>query len=157
AALLLNLEGVFTLVIAWTVFRENVDRRIALGAAAIVGGAALLSIDAAALSGIGIGVLAIIGACIAWAIYNNLTRKLSSADPIAIARAKGVVAGAVNLVLAALLGAAWPDGIATVAAGAVGLLGYGISLVLFVLALRHVGAARTGAYFSTAPFIGAVI
>jgi drug/metabolite transporter (DMT)-like permease len=156
-ALLLNLEGVFTLAIAWIVFRENVDRRIALGAAAILGGAALLSADASALSGLGIGALAIAGACLAWAIDNNLTRKLSSADPIAIAVMKGLVAGAANLVLGALLGATWPGGAAVVAACIVGLFGYGVSLVLFVLALRHVGAARTGAYFSTAPFIGAAI
>lgn len=157
AALLLNLEGLFTLAIAWTVFRENVDRRIALGAAAILLGALALSWSPGTDSGLSWGALAIAGACLAWGIDNNLTRKLSAADPIQIAAIKGLGAGAVNLVLAMSLGAAWPNPPAVLAAGIVGLFGYGISLVLFVLALRHVGTARTGAYFSTAPFIGAVL
>jgi drug/metabolite transporter (DMT)-like permease len=156
AALLLNLEGVFTLAIAWMVFHENVDRRVALGAVAILAGAALLSGPGDRLAA-GWSTLAIAGACLCWAIDNNLTRKLSGADPLQIAGAKGVVAGAVNLALALMQGAAWPGAGTALAAGAVGLIGYGVSLVLFVLALRHLGTARTAAYFSAAPFIGAVL
>lgn len=155
-ALLLNLEGLFTLAIAWLVFRENVDRRIALGAAAILTGAVLLSWHPAAGFALG-GMPAIVGACLFWAIDNNLTRGLSGADPLQIAAAKGLLAGTVNLALALLQGAGWPGAATALAAGTVGLLGYGVSLVLFVLALRHLGAARTTAYFSTAPFIGAVL
>jgi drug/metabolite transporter (DMT)-like permease len=155
AALLLNLEGLFTLVIAWTVFRENVDRRVALGAAAILAGALILSWTPDA--DLSWGALAIAGACLAWGVDNNLTRKLSAADPIQIAAIKGLGAGTVNLILAMSLGAAWPSAGTVLAAGVVGLLGYGVSLVLFVLALRHVGTARTGAYFSTAPFLGALL
>jgi multidrug transporter EmrE-like cation transporter len=70
---------------------------------------------------------------------------------------KGLAAGATNLVLALALGAHLPPLPAIASAGVVGFLGYGVSLVLFVLALRHLGTARTGAYFSTAPFIGAVL
>lgn len=154
AALLLNLEGVFTLALAWLVFHENVDRWIALGAAAILAGAALLSSGGGGVNGL--GALAIAGACLAWAIDNNLTRKLSGADPLQIAAIKGLIAGGVNLALAFLQGALWPGPSAALAAGLVGLVGYGISLVLFVLALRHLGTARTSAYFATAPFIGAV-
>ena len=157
AALLLNLEGLFTLAIAWLVFRENVDRRIALGAAAILGGAALLSWQPEVGASVGGGALAIAGACLFWAIDNNLTRRLSGADPLQIAAVKGLVAGAVNLALALLQGAPWPGAATALLAGAVGLAGFGISLVLFVLALRHLGTARTMAYFSTAPFIGAVL
>ncbi|HEX6977968.1 MAG TPA: DMT family transporter [Alphaproteobacteria bacterium] len=157
AALLLNLEGLFTLVIAWTMFRENVDRRIALGAAAILVGALVLSWNPDADAELSWGALVIAGACLAWGIDNNLTRKLSAADPIQIATIKGLGAGAVNLILAMSLGASWPSTGAVMAAGVVGLLGYGVSLVLFVLALRHVGTARTGAYFSTAPFLGALL
>jgi drug/metabolite transporter (DMT)-like permease len=156
-ALLLNLEGLFTLAIAWLVLRENVDRRIALGAAAILGGAALLSWQPQVGSGIGWGALAIAGACLFWAIDNNLTRRLSGADPLQIAAVKGLVAGAVNLTLALAQGAPWPGVATALLAGAVGLAGFGISLVLFVLALRHLGTARTMAYFSTAPFIGALL
>jgi drug/metabolite transporter (DMT)-like permease len=154
AALLLNLESVLTLAIAWTVFRENVDRRIFVGAVAIVAGGVVLS-----WSGVGFawGSLAIAGACLAWAIDNNLTRTLSGSDPVQIAAVKGIAAGLANVALASALGAAWPPLAALPALAAVGVLGYGVSLVLFILALRHVGAARTGAYFAAAPFVGAVL
>ena len=164
AALLLNLEGLATMAIAWLWFRENVDRRLLLGAFAILAGALLLSWRAGPTGGIGIGGigigiggLAIAGACLAWGLDNNLTRKLSAADPVQIAMIKGGVAGAVNLGLALTQGATLPTPWAIAAAGAIGFVGYGISLVLFVLALRHLGSARTGAYFSTAPFIGALL
>jgi drug/metabolite transporter (DMT)-like permease len=156
ASLLLNLEGVFTLAIAWVAFRENVDRRIALGAAAILAGALLLSWQGG-FGELGWGALAIAGACLAWAVDNNLTRKVSSADPLQIAMIKGAVAGAVNIALAAMLGSSWPPLGAAMAAGAVGFFGYGVSLVLFVLALRHLGTARTGAYYALAPFVGAAL
>jgi drug/metabolite transporter (DMT)-like permease len=157
AALLLNLEAIFTLVIAWTVFRENVDRRIALGALAIVAGAIVLSWSPEAALRFSPGAAAIAAACLAWGIDNNLTRRLAAADPLQIAAIKGLGAGMVNLLIAVGLGAARPGFVAVAAAGVVGLFGYGISLALFVLALRHLGAARTGAYFSTAPFIGAAL
>ena len=156
AALLLNVEGLATMAIAWVVFRENVDRRLLAGALAILAGAVVLSWRGGP-AGIGLGALAIFGACAAWGIDNNLTRKLSSADPVQIAAIKGVAAGAVNLAIALAHGAAPPSPAAVAGAAVVGFFGYGVSLVLFVLALRHLGAARTGAYFSTAPFLGAVL
>jgi len=156
AALLLNVESLATMGIAWVVFRESVDRRLLLGALAILAGAVVLSWQGG-VSGLGLGALAIVGACLAWGIDNNLTRKLSSADPVQIAMIKGLAAGSVNLALAFGRGAQVPAWPVIGAAGFIGLLGYGISLVAFVLALRHLGAARTGAYFSTAPFIGAML
>ncbi|MEO5625410.1 MAG: EamA family transporter [Dokdonella sp.] len=156
-SLLLNLESVLTALIAWTVFRENVDRRIALGMFVIVAGGVLLGGDPDSSGATLWGVLAIAGACLCWAIDNNLTRAVSGGDPVHIAAIKGGVAGSVNIVLALILGAEWPTLATTVAAGVIGLLGYGVSLVLFVLALRHLGTARTGAYFSTAPFVGATL
>jgi drug/metabolite transporter (DMT)-like permease len=156
ASLLLNLEGLATMAIAWTVFREHVDRRLLFGACSIVAGGVLLSWQGqeAAING---GALLVALACLAWGIDNNLTRKLSSADPAQIAMIKGIVAGSVNLGLSLALGARLPDSSAIVAGGVVGFLGYGISLVLFVAALRQLGAARTAAYFSFAPFVGAVL
>jgi drug/metabolite transporter (DMT)-like permease len=156
AALMLNLEGIATIVIAWGVYRENADRRIVLGAIAILAGAVLVSWQGGAF-GFGPGALAIAAACLAWGVDNNLTRKVSGADPVQVAALKGLVAGATNLVLAFVLGASLPSSAALGAAAIVGLFGYGVSLVLFVLALRHVGAARTGAYFSIAPFVGALV
>lgn len=156
ASLLLNLEGLATMAIAWLVFRENVDRRLLLGAAAILAGAVLLSWNGSGLS-LDAGGLFVAAACLCWGIDNNLTRKLSSADPVQIAMIKGLVAGCTNLALALAFGAAWP-GAALLGSGAVvGFLGIGVSLVMFMLGLRHLGTARTGAYFSLAPFIGAVL
>lgn len=156
ASLLLNLEGLATMGLAWLAFRENVDRRLLIGAFAILAGAGLISWSGGP-GGMGLGALAIAGACLAWGIDNNLTRKLSHADPVQIALIKGLVAGTVNLGLALALGARLPGPGPLAAAAAVGFLGYGVSLVLFVLGLRHLGAARTGAYFSAAPFVGAIL
>jgi len=155
ASLLLNLEGLATMGIAWLAFRENVDRRLLLGAFAILAGAVLLSWQGSA--SLNSGALLIAGACLCWGIDNNLTRKLSSADPVQIAMLKGLVAGPINLMMAFVGGASLPPTNTFLAAGAVGFLGYGVSLALFVLALRHLGAARTGAYFSLAPFVGATL
>ena len=158
ASLLLNLEAVLTAVIAWVVFRENADRRIVAGMLLIVAGGVVLSWpsgDAATTAWF--GPLAIAGACLCWAIDNNLTRRVSAADAVFVAGIKGFVAGAVNTLLALSLGAAMPAASVTASALAVGFFGYGVSLVLFVLALRGLGTARTGAYFSTAPFLGAAV
>jgi drug/metabolite transporter (DMT)-like permease len=157
ASLLLNMEGVLTALLAWFVFRENFDSRIALGMASIVAGAVVLSWQEEATVTNILGPLAVVGACLAWAIDNNLTRKVSLSDPVRIAMLKGLVAGTINLVLALLIGASMPSLVPLAAAALLGFFGYGLSLVLFVLALREIGTARTGAYYSTAPFIGAVI
>lgn len=157
ASLLLNAEGVATALLAWFVFRENFDRRIALGMAAIVAGAVLLSIPTGAEFGSVWPALAILGACLCWGIDNNLTRKIALTDATWLAAVKGGVAGPVNLALAFLLGATLPPVWSIGAAMGVGLLAYGVSLVLFIVALRHVGTARAGAYFSIAPFFGAAI
>ncbi len=158
ASLLLNLEAVLTAVIAWVVFKENADRRIVLGMLAIVAGGVVLSWSGGdAGTNDWLGPLSIILACLCWAIDNNLTRRVSASDALFIAGAKGAVAGSVNVGLAFALGASLPAGPILLGTLAVGLLGYGISLVLFVLALRGLGTARTGAYFSTAPFIGAAV
>jgi drug/metabolite transporter (DMT)-like permease len=157
AALLLNAEAVFTALVAWFVFRENFDARIALGMMLIVAGAIVLSWSSDASLTAALPSLSVIAACLAWAIDNNLTRKVSLADATFIAMAKGLAAGTVNLVLALSLGAVLPALSIVFAAAALGFVSYGLSLVLFVIALRYVGTARTGAYFSTAPFIGALI
>ena len=157
AALMLNLEGVLTAVVAWVVFREHVNRRIAGGMVAIAAGAMVLAwnpTEAVRLSG---GAVLIAGACLGWAIDNNLTRKVSASDPLQIAAMKGLVAGGVNIGIALSLGASIPNPTTVGLAALLGLLSYGVSLILFVLALRDLGAGRTSAYFSTAPFVGALI
>jgi drug/metabolite transporter (DMT)-like permease len=154
ASLLLTFEGAATALIAWFVFHENFDRRIAFGMACIVVGAAILSwTGTPTLDGF-IGPLAILVACVVWGLDSNFTRKISLADPLQIVQLKGLVAGPCNLLLGISFGAHLPSVSTMLMAGLVGFLGYGISLALFVVALRHLGTARTGAYFSTAPFIG---
>lgn len=158
ASLLLNLEAVLTAVIAWVIFKENADRRIVLGMLAIVAGGVVLSWSGGNTeTNDWFGPLAIVVACLCWAIDNNLTRRVSASDALFVAGAKGAVAGTANVGLAFVFGADLPAGPILFGTLVVGLLGYGISLVLFVLALRGLGTARTGAYFSTAPFIGAAV
>jgi len=157
ASLLLNAEGVFTALLAWYVFRENFDRRIALGMAAIVIGAVILSWSGSIQVQSPWPALAILGACLCWGIDNNLTRKVSLSDPFQVATIKGLVAGVTNVGLALAVGVTFPPIPTVLMSAVVGFLGYGVSLTLFVVALRELGAARAGAYFSTAPFVGAII
>jgi drug/metabolite transporter (DMT)-like permease len=157
ASLLLNMEAVFTALLAWFAFRENFDRRIALGMALIVAGSVVLSWRGAEGFALPLGSLAVVGACLCWGIDNNLTQKVSAGDPLQVTAIKGVVAGTVNLCLALSLGARLPSVAAVAGAALVGFAGYGLSLALFVTALRYIGTARTGAYFSTAPFAGALV
>jgi drug/metabolite transporter (DMT)-like permease len=157
ASLLLNLEAVLTALLAWIVFGENADRRIMLGMALIAAGGIVLAWPQGRSGTSLVGALSVAGACACWAVDNNLTRKVSAADPLFIAGTKGFAAGITNLGLALACGAVLPRPLVIAEAMSVGFLGYGVSLVLFVLALRGLGAARTGAYFSTAPFVGAAV
>jgi drug/metabolite transporter (DMT)-like permease len=157
ASLLLNLEAVLTAALAWVVFRENVDRRIFLGMLAIVASGVLLSWQSAPGAGGVAGPLLIAAACGAWALDNNFTRRVSGGDAVLIATAKGLVAGGVNFGIALAMGARLPAPGALLLAGLIGLVGYGVSLVLFIIALRDLGTARTSAYFSVAPFFGAAL
>lgn len=159
ASLLLNAEGVFTALLAWFVFRENFDLRIALGMVAIVAGAVVLSWSGNWQAVSWWPSLAVLGACFAWGMDNNLTRKVSLAEPTWIACIKGLVAGTTNLLLAFALtpDLTLPSLASFGAALLVGFMAYGVSLSLFVVGLRHLGTARTGAYFSIAPFFGAAL
>lgn len=158
ASLMLNLEGVLTALLAWIVFREHTNRRVVLGMVVIIAGGILLALpDQLTPQTDLIGPLAVAAACLCWAIDNNLTRKVATTDALFIAGSKGLVAGIINCTLALALGQHLPEIPVIFATMSLGLAGYGASLVLFVLALRGLGTARTGAYFSTAPFIGAAL
>lgn len=158
AALLLNAESIFTALLAWFIFKENVNRRTALGMLAIVLGAVSLSwSQATGFFALGWPALAILGACLAWGLDNNLTRRVSQVDASWIASIKGTVAGSVNLALALFAGASLPSPPLLLGAAGVGFMAYGVSLTLFVVGLRHLGTARTAAYFSVAPFFGAAL
>jgi drug/metabolite transporter (DMT)-like permease len=155
ASLMLNFESVATMLIAWLVLRENVDKRLLLGAGAILAGALVLSWRGGFSFDQGSILIAL--ACLCWGIDNNLARQISAADPVESAMIKGLVAGAVNLTLALSLGAALPALPMIGASLVTGFICIGASLVMFMLALRHLGTARTGAYYAFAPFIGAAL
>lgn len=158
ASLLLNLESVLTAGFAWFVFREATDRRIVLGMLLIVLGGIVLAWQPGEAERAGhLGAALVALACFCWALDNNLTRMVAGGDALFIAGLKGATAGSANLALALALGAAPPEPRIAAATMLIGLAGYGASLVLFILALRSLGTARTGAYFSTAPFIGAAV
>lgn len=157
ASLLLNMEAVFTALLAWFAFRENFDRRIFMGMMAIVAGSIVLVLKPGMVSHFSPGSLWIIIACFCWGIDNNLTRKISDADPVVVASIKGLAAGITNTAIALSFKSAMPSVQEVASVAVVGFLGYGLSLVLFILALRHLGTSRTSAYFSTAPFSGTVL
>ncbi|HEX2877150.1 MAG TPA: EamA family transporter [Polyangiaceae bacterium] len=154
-SLLLNLEGPLTMGIAVLVFREHLGRYGLVAAACVLIGAALLRFQPGAV-GVTWGMAAIAGACLAWAIDNNLTQRLSLRDPFAIVRVKSLAAGSFNLALGLALGGKLPAAGIIVGALLLGLFSYGASVVLDAYALRLVGAAREAAYFATAPFVGAL-
>lgn len=156
SSLLLNLESLATMAIAWLVFRENVDRRVLLGAVLILAGAIAITWQDGTITW-NTGAAFIAAACVCWGIDNNLSRKLSNADPVQIAMLKGLVAGSVNIVIALSLGASLPTIGVIVAAGVTGFIGIGVSLVMFILSLRYLGAARASAYYSIAPFAGVLL
>jgi drug/metabolite transporter (DMT)-like permease len=157
ASLLLNLEGLFTALLAWFVFQEHFGWRNIWGMSAITLGGIVLSWTGRPEWGVPWGMIAIGGSCLCWAIDNNLTRKISAGDPIQIAAIKGIVAGSVNFILALKIGFKIPAFSTMVQVAGLGLFSYGVSLVFFILALRHIGAARTSAYFSIAPFFGGAL
>jgi len=157
ASLLLNAEAVFTALLAWFVFKENFDRRIAMGMIVIILGAVILSWPGEARFAGMWPALAVLGACLAWGIDNNLTRKVALSDATWIASVKGLVAGVANVSLGLMQDTTLPSWSSAATAMLVGFFAYGVSLALFVVGLRHLGTARTGAYFSIAPFIGAIL
>ena len=157
ASLLLNLEAVLTVLGAWLIAREHADKRIVLGMVVIVAGGLLLSVSGDGRLAFSFGAVAIAGACLCWAIDNVVTRPLSVRDPRQIAAVKGVVAGTVNVSLGLLTGGHLPSTPKVVGAVVIGFVGYGLSLVLYVRAMRQLGTARTGAYYAAAPFVGAAV
>ena len=157
ASLLLNFESIITTLVAAAIFREAVGGRIWLASLVMLAGGLLLSYDPDARFNLSLNSIAVIGACLMWAIDNNLTRRISASDPTTIAMIKGLAAGAVNIVLGQYGGDAMPGLWSLASSMTLGFFSYGLSLVLFIYALRHLGSARTGAHFSTAPFIGAAV
>jgi len=156
ASLLLASEAVLTMLLAALIFREAVAPRVWIAALLILAATAILAWTPGLAMPLSLHALAILAACLLWGLDNNLSARISLADPFAIATWKGLVAGGVNAALGLALAPAVPE-MSWLGAAAVGAIGYGASLVLYLLALRHLGAARTAAHFGTAPFFGAAL
>ena len=157
ASLLLSAEGVLTALIAVLVFREAVDTRVWVASLLLLVAGGMLAYLPATGFGVSLHALAVVGACALWGLDNNLTRPISGGDPVVIGMVKGLAAGSVNLAVGRLAGEAWPRLEYLTAAMTLGSLSYGASLLFYILALRHLGSARTAAHFGTAPFIGAIL
>ena len=157
-ALVLNLEAVFTVLLARAFFREPIGSRVAIAVAAMALGGVALTLDAWSSPRWGVtGLLAVIGATAAWATDNTLTRPLAERDPLEVVVAKGSLGGAATLAVAAAFGQSVPSAGPTVVLLACGATGYGLSLRLYLLAQRRIGAGRTGSVFALAPFVGAAL
>jgi drug/metabolite transporter (DMT)-like permease len=157
ASLLLNFEAAATTVIAAVAFKEALGRRIWLAVALITAASIILTWDTSGAWGFSPGAAGVILACVLWGIDNNLTRNISAKDPLSIVMIKGMVAGTVSLVIALSIGTGFPSPEVVGAALALGFFSYGTSIVLFILAMRSLGAARTSAFFGSAPFVGVLI
>jgi len=157
SSLLLSLESAFTAALAWTVFREPCGRRVFIGMLFIVAGSAVLSLRPGRFHfEVSWSCLLIAGACLCWALDNNLVRKIADSDPVAITMYKGLLAGPVNIAAALLLGAPLPRPLIVIAALVLGAISYGLCYEYMIQSMRRIGAARMGAYFNTAPFFGAL-
>jgi drug/metabolite transporter (DMT)-like permease len=156
ASLLLNFEAVATGLLAYLLFREAVGKRIFLALGLITFASILLTWNGGAW-GFSLGSLAIVAACFLWGLDNNLTRHISGKDPLMIVGIKGICAGGFSLLLTLVLKIPIPTVITSLTALLVGAICYGLSIQLFILALRGLGSARTGALFGTAPFVGAIL
>ena len=158
ASLMLTLEAVFTVLLSFVLYREQIGRRVGLAVALLTLGGALLLFDRA---GTGttevVGLLAVMLATVAWGADNTLSRTLADLDPGRVVLGKAFIGAACSLLLAAATGQmlwSWTAGLSLFMIGAIG---YGLSLRFYLLAQRAFGAARTGSVFAAAPFIGAAL
>ena len=157
-ALLLNLEAVFTVLLARAFFQEPIGRRVAIAVACMAAGGAALTLDSSASGSFGLfGVLAVAGATAAWALDNTWTRPLAERDPFQVILVKGALGASLTTVVALARGEALPPREHPGVLLACGATGYGASLYFYLLAQRRIGAGRTGSVFALAPFIGAAL
>ena len=154
ASLLLNFEMVSTTLVAALLFKEAVGRRIWLAVLCVTAASILLSFNTGGEWGFSVSAVGVLGACVLWGIDNNFTRNISSKDPLIIAAIKGIGAGSFSFLLAKILNNPLPDLLVIVWAMLLGCASYGLSIVLFIHAMRCLGAARTSALFGSAPFVG---
>jgi len=166
-SLMLNLEALFTIALARLLYREHVGRRVAGAAFLLLVAGAVLVVDRARVDGGGasagvstsaLGLAAVLGASLSWALDNAIAKPLSSVDPSSIVASKGAVGALLSLVIAIATHEAWPSSIVASAGLLIaGGAGYGASLRLYLRAQREIGAGRTASVFASGPFWGALL
>ncbi|MEK6623936.1 MAG: DMT family transporter [Bdellovibrionota bacterium] len=153
-SLLLNLESVTTTLIAFLIFHEHVGKRVWAGKLLLIFGGLIITLQPNSGSGFSIPALLVVAACILWGLDNNLTRDVDDLSPSVLAGIKGLIAGLFNVFLALGLGQGTASKYQIIATLFIGSISYGVSLVLFINALRSIGSSRTASYFATGPFLG---
>lgn len=156
-SLMNNFEIVATTLIAMVLFREKVGPKLWAAIAFITAACILLSLGEGGSFSIGLGSLAVLGACVCWGVENNCTNRISDRNPIQIVCIKGLGSGFGALVIGLFIGGALPVWFLVFFALGLGFLAYGLSICLYIYAQRGLGAARTSAYYAVAPFAGVTI
>lgn len=157
ASLLNNFEIVATSLIALLIFKEKISRRLWLAIGLIVLSSALLTAEDASSLTFSMGSVFVLLASCCWGLENNCTRMLSMSDPQEIVIVKGLGSGLGALIVALLSGESFPALRYVPAALLLGFVAYGLSIYFYVYAQRHLGAAKTSAYYAIAPFIGVLL
>lgn len=157
ASLMLTLEALFTVVLAWILYGETMDMRVATAMLFLLAGGVALVMDQGLAGDTQLsGLLSVLIATAAWGVDNTLSRDVADRDPGQVVLAKSCLGATATAIIALLYGEPMPLVAATVALLVIGATGYGLSLRLYLLAQREFGAGRTGSVFAFAPFIGAM-
>ena len=154
ASLLNNFEIVATSLIAALVFHEVLSKRLLLAIALVTLSSIVLAFEGSGSFVFHTGSLLVLGACICWGLENNCTRMLSSKSATQITTIKGCFSGLGSLIIALLLGESWPGLIWCAGVMLLGFVAYGLSITFYIRAQKDLGAAKTSAYYSIAPFFG---
>ncbi len=154
ASLLNNFEIVATSAIAFFVFREQLSRRLSLAIGLVTLASAILSFEGAGAFRFDTGSALVLGAACCWGLENNCTRMLSSKSSVQITTIKGIFSGLGSLVVALVMGEAIPGLVLIGAVLVLGFVAYGLSINFYIQAQASLGAAKTSAYYSIAPFLG---
>lgn len=156
ASLLNNFEIVFTAIIAMIFFKEIVGKKMWISIALIVASGFLLTFEDISSFQISIGALLVLAASLSWGLENNCTRVLSKGNPLYVVILKGLGSGLGAFIIALLLKQTTTIWYYALLALLLGFISYGMSLYFYISSQRYLGAARTSAYYATAPFVGSI-
>ena len=154
ASLLNNFEIVATSMIAFFIFKEALSKRLTIAIILVTIASITLSFEGYGSFHFNTGSLLVLGAACCWGLENNCTRMLSSKSSVQITTIKGIFSGLGSLVIALCIGETFPNFLLIMAAMVLGFVAYGLSINFYIQAQKDLGAAKTSAYYSIAPFLG---